>query len=323
MKTGLVLGKFAPLHRGHQYVIETALQQVEQLYIMVYACDELPDIPMDQRIGWIEKLYPEAQVIPAPDGPRETGYADSVMAVQEDYILKKVNGVKIDAFFSSEPYGAHVSRALNAVDCRVDEARENFPVSASQIRQDAFKNKKFIPPTVYEDLIEKIVFLGAPSTGKTTISQALAKELNTEWVAEYGRTYWEENQSDRRLTPEQLLYIATTHNSIEDETALQANKYLICDTNAFTTWHFAVSYHDSALAELEQLADKCKERYKYVFLCADDIPYEDTWERSGEGNRKEFQDFLVDELSRREIPYIELRGSLAERIEVVLAALAK
>ena len=101
MRTGLVLGKFAPLHRGHQYVIETALQQVEQLYIMVYACDELPDIPMDQRIGWIEKLYPEAQVIPAPDGPRETGYADSVMAVQEDYILKKLDTIKIDAFFSA------------------------------------------------------------------------------------------------------------------------------------------------------------------------------------------------------------------------------
>ena len=29
MKTGLVLGKFAPLHKGHQLLIETALEGEE------------------------------------------------------------------------------------------------------------------------------------------------------------------------------------------------------------------------------------------------------------------------------------------------------
>ena len=36
MKRGLVFGKFLPLHRGHQLMIETALSQVDDLTIVVY-----------------------------------------------------------------------------------------------------------------------------------------------------------------------------------------------------------------------------------------------------------------------------------------------
>ena len=34
-KTGFVLGKFCPLHKGHMFLIDTALSHVEQLYIVV------------------------------------------------------------------------------------------------------------------------------------------------------------------------------------------------------------------------------------------------------------------------------------------------
>ncbi|MCC5600764.1 ATP/GTP-binding protein [Nostoc favosum] len=44
---------------------------------------------------------------------------------------------------------------------------------------------------MYRDLITNVVFLGAPSTGKTTIASQLAKEYNTVWMPEYGREYWE------------------------------------------------------------------------------------------------------------------------------------
>lgn len=34
-KTGLTLGKYAPLHQGHQHVIETALQEVDELRLLL------------------------------------------------------------------------------------------------------------------------------------------------------------------------------------------------------------------------------------------------------------------------------------------------
>ena len=37
-RVGLTLGKFAPLHRGHQYLIETALAETERLVVLIYDC---------------------------------------------------------------------------------------------------------------------------------------------------------------------------------------------------------------------------------------------------------------------------------------------
>ncbi len=37
---GLTLGKFAPLHCGHQLLIDTALAEVDELVITIYDCPE-------------------------------------------------------------------------------------------------------------------------------------------------------------------------------------------------------------------------------------------------------------------------------------------
>ncbi|MFT2089992.1 AAA family ATPase [Paraglaciecola sp. 2405UD69-4] len=166
-------------------------------------------------------------------------------------------------------------------------------------------------------MIKRIVFLGGPSTGKTTLCEALAKELGTITVPEYGREYWITHQVDRRLTPEQLLHIAKMQNQWEDQAAEKANHYLLCDTSAFTTWHFALHYHQQALPELEQMALDCWKRYALVVLCGDEIPYDDTWERSGDANRQEFQAFNRSYMQQHKIPYIEVKGSIQERVELV------
>jgi NadR type nicotinamide-nucleotide adenylyltransferase len=170
-------------------------------------------------------------------------------------------------------------------------------------------------------VIKKIVFLGGPSTGKTTLSETLAKELGTITVPEYGREYWVTHQVDRRLTPEQLLHIAKMQNQWEDQAEAKASKYLFCDTSAFTTWHFALHYHQQALPELDQLAKACWQRYDLVVLCDDDIPYDDTWERSGDANRHEFQAFNRRYLQTNNIQHITASGSLKSRREQVLNAL--
>jgi HTH-type transcriptional repressor of NAD biosynthesis genes len=170
--------------------------------------------------------------------------------------------------------------------------------------------------------IQKVVFMGAPSTGKSTICKAAAKQFNSVHVNEFGRTYWEQNQTKRRLTPEQLLYIAEEHIAIEKCTLPKANKYLFVDTNALTTWHFALDYHQSALPELCTLADKNKARYQHVFLCAEDIPFEDTWERSGSVKHRAFPVFITQELNKRAIQYTVLTGSVEQRLARITETLA-
>lgn len=320
-KVGLTLGKFAPLHRGHQRMIETALAQVDHLLVVIYACDELPLVSLEERIAWIQTLYPQVEVLAAHDGPKETGYTEAIMRAQEAYILQVLGGRRVTHFFSSEPYGTHVSKALQALDVRVDMAREIVPISATRIRADWHLAQQYLAPLVYQSLVQKIVLLGAPSAGKTTLAQALAAALKTEWVAEYGRTYWEEHQVDRRLEPEELVTIARTHIQLEEAATLKAQRYLICDTNAFTTWHFAHYYHGSALPELSELAAQCWQRYAQVWVCDIDFPYADTWERSGEVNQREFQQFILQYLNEQHIPYRTVSGSVTERVKQVLQQL--
>ena len=316
MRHGLTLGKFAPFHRGHQLLLETALAEVDKLVVMVYATD-LTDIPLQVRAGWIRELYPTVHVIEAWDGPDSYGNTPEIRNEQEMYILRKLNGLRITHFYSSEFYGEHVSRALGAVDRRIDEERTTVPISGTDLRANYFLGREYIAPKVYADLATKVCFMGAPSTGKTTLTCAMAKRHNTVWMPEYGADYWLKHHVDRRITLEQFEEIAPEHNRREDALTLQSRKYLFCDTNPITTYLFAKDYHGCAGPVLTRLAREAEKRYDLFFLCDTDIPYADTWDRSGDQKRQWFQDQLVGDLAERRVPFFRLCGSLKERSKQV------
>jgi HTH-type transcriptional regulator, transcriptional repressor of NAD biosynthesis genes len=206
---------------------------------------------------------------------------------------------------------------LGAKNIQIDRERHVFPVSATMIRENPFKYKEFVEPIVYNDLIIKVVFVGAMSTGKTTICEKLAKKYNTVWMPEYGREYWEKHHVNSRVTAEQMVEIGRGHIEGEDRLVYEANRYMFVDTNAITTYMFGMDYQGCVLPELETMALRAQSRYDIYFLCCDDIPYDDTWDRSGDQKRHIFQKQIVADLKERKIPYVELKGSLEERIAIV------
>lgn len=321
--TGLTLGKFAPLHRGHQHLIETALQEVDEVVVIIYEAKEVTPVPLSVRALWISKLYPSVEVILASNGPTEVGYTDEIKRSHEQYVIGLLRGRKITHFYSSEPYGEHMSQALGAVNRVVDQQRVTFPVSGTVIRNAPEKYTAFLHPDVYKDLITNIVFLGAPSTGKSTITEACARHFNTVCMPEYGREYWEQHNVDRRLTAEQLVDLARGHIEREDRKLMEASRYLFTDTNAITTFMFSHYYHGHALPGLADLARLAENRYQLVFLCDTDIPYDDTWDRSGDANRKAFQQQIRADLEKRNIPFKLLSGTVDERVRTVEAELTK
>lgn len=320
---GLTLGKFAPFHKGHQLVIETALAEMDEVVAVIYDSPDVTSIPLSVRASWIKKIYPAVHVIEGWNGPPDVGDTPEVKKLQEDYILGVLNGLRITHFYSSEFYGDHMSAALNAVNRLVDPARKQISISGTAIRNDPFQYRDYLHPVVYCDLVTNVVLLGAPSTGKTTLAEQLAADFQTVWMPEYGREYWEEHQIARRLTLRQLTEIADGHLLREDALLLQANRYLFTDTNALTTYLFSLYYHGHADRRLTQLAEKSAARYDLVFVCDTDIPYDDTWDRSGEGNRQMFHKQTLAELQTRRIPYIMLRGDVEARAGVVKRVLAQ
>ena len=103
----------------------------------------------------------------------------------------------------------------------------------------------------------------------------------------------------------------------------EANRYLFTDTNAMTTYQFSQYYHGVSLQRLDDLAARCATRYDLVFVCDTDIPYEDTWDRSGNVKRTVFQKRILADLHMRKIPYVLLRGDLQTRTTTVKSVLAR
>lgn len=154
MATGLIIGKFAPLHKGHQFLIESALSKVDHLIVLVYDVPELTKVPVEVRMGWIRRLYPGVEVVNAGIGPIETGDAPEINRLHIDYAKSKLPpDVAIDFVFSSEHYGSYLAEALGAENVVVDKARVNVPVSAGAIRKDLERYKDYVEDFVYEEII--------------------------------------------------------------------------------------------------------------------------------------------------------------------------
>jgi HTH-type transcriptional repressor of NAD biosynthesis genes len=314
---GLTLGKFAPLHRGHQHLIETALAEVDELAVIIYDAPETTGVPLSVRAGWLRRLYPQVEVVEAWDGPTEVGDTPAIRQAHERYVIERLKVRGVTHFYSSEFYGAHMSRALGAVDRRIDPARAAVPISGTQVRADPYAWRAFVHPLVYRDLVTNVVLLGAPSTGKTTLAARLAEAHRTVWMPEYGREYWEAHQVDRRLTLEQLVELAEGHLLREEALLPEANRYLFTDTNAITTAMFSLAYHRAVAPRLAELAVQAQSRYDLVVVCDSDIPYDDTWDRSGDADRQVFQKQILADLRVRRLPFLLVRGDVEARVRQV------
>ncbi len=316
-ETAMTLGKYAPFHRGHQLVIETALKEADNLIVVIYQARRTTDIPLSVRAGWIRTLYPEVLVLEAADGPEDTGDSLAIINLQDAFLRTFLSGRKIDAFYSSEPYGNHVSKALGCANRQVDAKRLTVPVSATKIREDPESYAEFLHPLVRADLVRRIVLLGAPSTGKTTTARALADRLGTIWCPEFGRDYWFEHQVDHRLSMDDLEIIARGQSALERRMAMGASGTLVVDTSPLTTLVYARYWFGRESPALKTaLADYLALPRDY-WLCEADFPFDDSPDRSGPHSRETLQALTIEALNEFGIPWRSASGCPERRIKEI------
>lgn len=150
-KIGFTIGKFAPLHKGHEHLIETALKETDELYVIIYDTDVM-DIPVETRAKWIKDKFSNVKIIYAFDGPKQYGLDDESVKIQMEYLTKKIEGIPVNCFFSSEPYGEKVAEYLNIENRVVDITRHEVPISARLIRDDIEKHKIYLDDRVYNEI---------------------------------------------------------------------------------------------------------------------------------------------------------------------------
>ena len=150
-KVGFTIGKFAPFHKGHEYLIETALKESDELYVIIYDTD-VTDISIEKRAKWITDRFSDVKIIYAYDSPKQYGLDDESVKIQMEYLTKKIEGIPVNCFFSSEPYGEKVAEYLNIENRVVDISRQQVPISAGLIRNDIEKHKIFLDDKVYNEI---------------------------------------------------------------------------------------------------------------------------------------------------------------------------
>ena len=343
-RRGLVVGKFSPLHLGHELLIETACAACDDVLVLSYSQPELERCGAAARERWLRARCPGVTALVLDDErlarlcaergilPRRLPANDAPDYEQRQFVgwlLLALLDTTVDAVFTSESYGDGFAASLSVlfqamrpghaavVHISVDPARGQRPVSGSAVRESPSTWCALVAPEVYADLVPRICLLGGESSGKTTLAQALAERLNTHWVAEYGRERWEE-LGGRVMSADELVHVARVQVQREIDAAQTANGWLICDTSPLTTLQYCLIDHGHAPDELQHLAER---PYDLAVLCNGDFAFVQDGTRRDADFRARQQARTADALRSLGIRSIAVRGSVDERVEEVLAAL--
>lgn len=159
------------------------------------------------------------------------------------------------------------------------------------------------------DLV-KIVLFGPESTGKTTLSQQLARHYGTEWVPEYSREYLQQKwDSQRKLCgPHDLLPIARGQMKLENERAKKANKLLICDTDLLETKVYSEVYYSGYSHPLIKKY-ALKNSYHLYLLTHIDIPWIGDDLRDKPNEREKMFSYFEETLKKYNKNFVTLRGN--------------
>lgn len=159
--------------------------------------------------------------------------------------------------------------------------------------------------------MKRIVIIGAESTGKSTLAQALSGHFGEPWSSEFVRHYVD--QLDRELQQHDLEPIAEGQLAVEDAALEKATRFVIHDTNILSSIIYANYYFDTVI---DWVNDRFLERdYTLYLLCMPDIPWvADEGQRESPEARDRLHELFKDSLDILKVPYVEIRGCQEERL---------
>lgn len=162
-----------------------------------------------------------------------------------------------------------------------------------------------------EKAIKHIVITGPESSGKTTLTKAIAKALNTDYTEEYAREYLKSNSSYKQ---EDLLLIA--QGQLQKEKA-NLNPIAIHDTDLITIKIWSEYKYNQCNPWILEQIEQQKSKNRLYLLCNPDIPWEADPLRENPSNRvelfeiykKELEDlghdyFIVEEKIRLQLKFL-------------------
>lgn len=303
------MGKFCPLHKGHMLLIQRALDECDTVFVVV---DNIMDevIAVKRRIRWVQTQFPTAIVMtqdhPLPQDPSETPQFWTIWRETLLHLLPQ----PVDAVFASERYGERLAHELGATFVMVDADRTAFPVSATRIREDVVGQWTFLSPVVKKDMKRTVCVYGPESTGKSTLTAALANHYGVPFVGEYAKEVIESKNGD--ICFEDMEIIVRGHHKAIVEAMQKDAPLLFVDTDAIISKLWSEELFGKEPPVIEEYISR--QHFDFYLLLDVDLPWVNDVHRYRPNEREDFFQRCEEQLIMRKKDYAVISGTGGQRV---------
>ena len=161
----------------------------------------------------------------------------------------------------------------------------------------------------------KILIMGLPGSGKTTLSKSLAEHFQGKYLAEPARTIL---NGVRAYTPKDLLVILRSYINREDANLSDTTLFLDTDLqNLFLWWQ---EKYGPAPRKLIQAYKAQTDRF--FLLCKPDLPWVFDPLRENPNDRERLFGLYYRDLVDRKLPFAIIEGDGEGRLEMSIESVA-
>jgi NadR type nicotinamide-nucleotide adenylyltransferase len=304
--SGVVLGRFLPVHDGHRYLVEFARAYTGRItaYVRVGAADP---IPWEVRRDWLAELFPDVRTVAIEDAwTGETNWWNAVHNRWLDTI--RADGMP-DFLFSGEHYGKVVAGRLGIRHVPVD--RTAVPVSGTLVRRSPWDHARHLPPCVRAWYVRRVTIVGAEGSGKSTLATDLARHYDTVCVSEAARSF--DQLWGRSMHPGEVSDIAQAQVTAQATLARYAHRVLFCDTDPMTVGLWSERLFEAVPDWLREAGEA--DPADLYLLTEPEWPFEGSPTRDSPAERRAFHARIAEELTRLGRPFVRMTGGREQRVE--------
>lgn len=314
-KSAYIIMKALPFHKGHQFLIDTALSLSVKVTVLVCSLESEP-IPGEIRYNWVKTNYHNKSNIHiihfTEEVPQYPGEDPNFWKIWVDIANKHCPDA--DVIFTSELYGDTYAKFLGIKHHLVDLERKTFPISGTKARKHPFENWDYLPEATKPYFVKRVAIMGPESVGKSTLTKKLANYFSTNFVEEYGRIVYEVNGN--KITIDDFIPISNGRQDIEDSLIKKSNKLLFCDTEDLTTWIFSQMYYPEEFTKVEghfEVVLSNKKPYDLYILLKPDCDAIQDGTRNFLEQRWQHFEVIKKEMSERNYFFVEIGGDWDNR----------
>lgn len=197
-----------------------------------------------------------------------------------------------DYVVASEPYGKRLAEEVDGVFMPYDIERSLYPAKATLVREQPRAHFDWVLPEFQRHLRKTVTFFGAESTGKTSLSRRIAKDMDGHWAFEWARPYLE--NVENVITQKSMVEIWQGQKALQNQMRTRIDKpFIFQDTDLYSTLGYWENWSlDTVPVGLG--IDAHALRSDLYIITRSNIPFEKDPLRYGGDKRETSDEFWID-----------------------------